>query len=133
MKLGMLCHSVNLHMLASLFPLCFYFSVEKSKAKSVFYARRDCMYNCILSFAINIMLSPISIHLLFNALCKRVLAYITYVVKLRMQENWIPEYFGFNFQLMDHYMKFLSVLIKSKDYHSLSIMRSLFWSEAGRD
>lgn len=39
MKLGMLCHSTNLHcdLLASLlFSLRFYFSVEKSNAKSVF-------------------------------------------------------------------------------------------------
>lgn len=88
MKLGMLCHSVNLHMLASLFSIVFLFFGRKKQDKvGFFFARRDCMYKCILSFAINIMLSPISIHLLFNALCKRVLAYITYVVKLCMQEN----------------------------------------------
>lgn len=50
MKLGMLCHSTNLHcdLLASLlFSLRFYFSVEKSNAKSVFFlnARMDCMYS----------------------------------------------------------------------------------------
>lgn len=52
MKLGMLCHSTNLHcdLLASLlFSLRFYFSVEKSNAKSVFFlnARMDCMYSFI--------------------------------------------------------------------------------------
>lgn len=47
MKLGMLCHSTNLHcdLLASLlFSLRLYFSVKKSNAKSFFLnARMDCM------------------------------------------------------------------------------------------
>lgn len=44
MKLGMLCHSTNLH---CVFSLRFYFSVEKSNAKSFFFknARMDCMYS----------------------------------------------------------------------------------------